>query len=113
MRYFLFLLVCITSSILHASDYYWVGTTTVWGTLGNWRLSSTTGAIPTILPGSTDNVFITSGTAVPAMSAAATFANLTVAASKSLNLNGISTFTVTGSVWLQSGSIVNSSTTAT
>ncbi|WP_341837241.1 Ig-like domain-containing protein [Chitinophaga pollutisoli] len=39
-----------------AADYYWVAGTGTWSNLNNWRLGSPTGAIPSIVPSSADNV---------------------------------------------------------
>lgn len=106
------MLVLGASSAIRSADYYWVGTTNAWSTLSNWRLISTSGSVPTVLPLSTDNIFITAGTINPLLPTTALTINaLTVSGSKSLDLNGIPTFTINGSVNLQSGSIINSSTT--
>ena len=117
MRHFLYLIAGLIVTIqLNAADYYWVGTTSTWTTNTNWRLSSTGGATPatSFVIGSADNVFITSGTVVPKLpTTALTILGLTVSASKSLDLNGSAGFNLTGSINLQSGSIINSSTTVT
>ncbi len=106
------MLVLGASSAIRSADYYWVGTTNAWSTLSNWRLVSTSGSVPTVLPLSTDNIFITGGTVMPLLPTSALTINaLTISSSKSLDLNGIPTFTINGSVNLQSGSIINSSTT--
>ncbi|HYE54487.1 MAG TPA: hypothetical protein VD996_06570, partial [Chitinophagaceae bacterium] len=53
----LFILSLITVCQLRAADYYWVGGTGNWNDLNHWRLDSSTGAIPSIVPSSSDNVF--------------------------------------------------------
>lgn len=114
MKTYLSIALLLTGLQLWASDYYWVGTTNAWTTLSNWRIGSTAGTTPTVALASTDNVFITAGTVVPKLPTTATsIAGLTISSSKSLDLNGTPTFTVSGSVSLQSGSIINSSTTLT
>jgi hypothetical protein len=42
---------------LHAADYYWVGGGGNWSDLNHWRLGSSSGSIPSIVPSSADNVF--------------------------------------------------------
>lgn len=61
MKRFLFLFLCILGINLHAADYYWVGGGGNWSDLNHWRLGSTAGPVPSIVPSSTDNVFFTSG----------------------------------------------------
>jgi trimeric autotransporter adhesin len=52
----LFLAVLFTCQ-LHAADYYWVGGAGNWSELSHWRLGSSSGSIPSIIPSSADNVF--------------------------------------------------------
>ena len=47
----------LTLCQLHAANYYWVGGTGNWSDLNHWRLGSSTGSIPSIVPSSGDNVF--------------------------------------------------------
>lgn len=42
---------------VHAADYYWVGGGGTWSDLNHWRLNSSAGPIPSIVPGPGDNVF--------------------------------------------------------
>ncbi|WP_126246695.1 Ig-like domain-containing protein [Chitinophaga rhizosphaerae] len=51
----LFVLLFLTLPMM-AADYYWVVGSGTWSNLNNWRLGSPTGAIPTFVPGSADNV---------------------------------------------------------
>ena len=53
------LLSALTLSVLSAdaANYYWVGGSGQWSDLNHWRLGSSTGSIPSIVPSSGDNVF--------------------------------------------------------
>lgn len=42
---------------LKAADYYWVGGSGNWSDLNHWRLGSSGGSIPSIVPSSGDNIF--------------------------------------------------------
>ncbi len=42
---------------LYAADYYWVGGGGNWSQLSHWRLGSSAGSIPSIVPSTADNVF--------------------------------------------------------
>jgi trimeric autotransporter adhesin len=53
----LIILSCITLCQLQAADYYWVGGTGNWSDLNHWRLGSSAGSIPSIVPSAADNVF--------------------------------------------------------
>jgi hypothetical protein len=53
----LIILSFISLCELKAADYYWVGGTGNWSDLNHWRLGSSAGSIPSIVPSSTDNVF--------------------------------------------------------
>ncbi len=59
-RSLLILLVFVTSN-LYAADYYWIGGSGNWSDLNHWRLGSTGGSIPSIVPSTADNVFFTAG----------------------------------------------------
>ncbi|XZF16594.1 T9SS type A sorting domain-containing protein [Chitinophagaceae bacterium MMS25-I14] len=50
-------LFVLAASRLHAADYYWIGGGGNWSDLNHWRLGSSTGAIPSIVPSTADNVF--------------------------------------------------------
>ncbi len=41
---------------LHAADYYWVGGGGNWSDLNHWRLGSSNGSVPSIVPSAGDNV---------------------------------------------------------
>ena len=66
-RSLLIFFILITSK-LYAADYYWVGGSGNWSDLNHWRLGSTGGAIPSIVPSTADNVFFTSGSGFTAVS---------------------------------------------
>jgi hypothetical protein len=51
-----------------AADYYWVGGAGNWSDLNHWRLGSSSGAIPSIVPSSGDNVFFDAGSGFTAVS---------------------------------------------
>ncbi|WP_118973252.1 T9SS type A sorting domain-containing protein [Taibaiella koreensis] len=55
------LLFFLTLTVLNASaaDYYWVGGGGSWSDLNHWRLGSSAGSIPSIVPAAADNVFFT------------------------------------------------------
>ncbi|SDK71731.1 gliding motility-associated C-terminal domain-containing protein [Pedobacter sp. ok626] len=53
---FTFLLILFTFQ-LYAADYYWVGGGGNWSDLNHWRLGSSGGSIPSIVPSAGDNVF--------------------------------------------------------
>ncbi|WP_298713901.1 Ig-like domain-containing protein, partial [Chitinophaga sp.] len=53
ISFFVLLLLSLSSM---AADYYWVAGSGTWSNLNNWRLGSPTGAIPSIVPSSADNV---------------------------------------------------------
>lgn len=66
----LFVLLLAVGSHLRAADYYWVGGGGNWSDLNHWRLGSSGGPIPSIVPGPGDNVFFDAssafGTTAPA-----------------------------------------------
>ncbi|WP_222165852.1 T9SS type A sorting domain-containing protein [Edaphocola aurantiacus] len=43
----------------NAADYYWVNGGGSWSDLNHWRLGSSSGSIPSIVPSASDNVFFT------------------------------------------------------
>jgi hypothetical protein len=53
----LLILLLAVGSHLQAADYYWVGAGGNWSDLNHWRLGSSGGSIPSIVPSSGDNVF--------------------------------------------------------
>lgn len=53
------LLLVLTAMSAKAADYYWVGGGGQWSDLNHWRLGSSTGTIPSIVPSSADNIFFT------------------------------------------------------
>ncbi|XZF15439.1 hypothetical protein ACTHGU_04830 [Chitinophagaceae bacterium MMS25-I14] len=58
----LFLILLLAAGYqLHAADYYWVGGGGNWSDLNHWRLGSSSGSIPSIVPSSGDNVFFDAG----------------------------------------------------
>ena len=57
MKRILSLLFFLITLQLHAADYYWVGGGGNWSDLNHWRLNSTAGPIPSIVPSASDNVF--------------------------------------------------------
>lgn len=62
MKKILFIvLFALTSMNLYAADYYWIGGAGNWSDINHWRLGSTAGAVPSIIPSTADNVFFTSG----------------------------------------------------
>ncbi|MGN6420642.1 MAG: hypothetical protein ACTHMC_24235 [Pseudobacter sp.] len=60
MKKILLLLGVLFVQQLHAADYYWVGGAGNWSDLNHWRLGSSAGSIPSIVPSSSDNVFFDS-----------------------------------------------------
>jgi hypothetical protein len=64
----------LTLSVLNASaaDYYWVNGGGSWSDLNHWRLGSTSGSIPSIVPSSGDNVFFVAGSGFTAGNATVT-----------------------------------------
>lgn len=65
------LLLCalaISSLGANAADYYWVNGAGSWSDLNHWRLGSTAGSIPSIVPSSGDNVFFVAGSGFTASS---------------------------------------------
>lgn len=57
MKRALLILAVLFTSQIYAADYYWVGNGGNWSDLNHWRLGSSAGAIPSIVPSSSDNVF--------------------------------------------------------
>lgn len=57
MKNKLLILALLFTCQLHAADYYWVGGSGNWSDLNHWRLGSSSGSIPSIVPSSADNVF--------------------------------------------------------
>ncbi len=57
MKRILLILAVLFTGQLYAADYYWVGGGGSWSDLNHWRLDSSGGAIPSIVPSSADNVF--------------------------------------------------------
>ncbi len=57
MKRILLILAVLLSVQLQAADYYWVGGAGNWSDLNHWRLGSSSGSIPSIVPSSADNVF--------------------------------------------------------
>lgn len=49
----------MAAASLHAADYYWVGGGGNWSDINHWRLGSSTGETPSIVPSSMDNVYFT------------------------------------------------------
>jgi len=56
----LFLLLAFNALSVRAADYYWVNGGGSWSDLNHWRLGSSSGSIPSIVPSASDNVFFTS-----------------------------------------------------
>jgi hypothetical protein len=61
MKNILFILAILCASQLRAADYYWVGGSGNWSDLNHWRLGSSGGSIPSIVPSSGDNVIFDAG----------------------------------------------------
>lgn len=53
----LLLLFVLFTCKLYAADYYWVGGGGNWSDLSHWRLGSSSGSIPSIVPAAGDNIF--------------------------------------------------------
>ena len=68
MKQLLCVVLTLLSFHLHAADYYWVGGTGNWSDLNHWRLGSSAGPIPSIVPSSADNVFFDAGSGFTAAS---------------------------------------------
>jgi trimeric autotransporter adhesin len=68
----LFILLISLTCQLRAADYYWVGGAGNWSDLNHWRLGSSAGSIPSIVPAASDNVFFTSASGFGATPATAT-----------------------------------------
>lgn len=51
-----------------AADYYWVNGGGSWSDLNHWRLGSSSGSIPSIVPSASDNVFFTNQSGFTAVS---------------------------------------------
>jgi hypothetical protein len=64
----LFFLLIVTTFQLQAADYYWVGGAGNWSDLNHWRLGSSAGSIPSIVPSSADNVFFDANSGFTAVS---------------------------------------------
>lgn len=75
----LLFLLALSAIKANAADYYWVGGGGSWSDLNHWRLGSSGGSIPSIVPSSADNVFFTS---------ASGFGTTTVAKTVTLDANG-------------------------
>jgi hypothetical protein len=111
-RAFLLAFLFFVASGLNAATYEWKGfTDTDWNTLNNWRLGS--GAVPTSLPGSGDDVIIdgTGGVnAIPVLSGDVTVNSLTindaVSAGGGLDLGGPWTLSA-GTLTISAGNISN------
>ena len=106
---FLFFVLSFFGTKGYAAEYYWVGSAgnSNYNTLQNWRLGSTTGATPTVIPSANDNVYFTDGansTTVSFNQSSIVFNNFTVSAvtknyefsltalsgaTKTLTINGI------------------------
>lgn len=57
MKKNLLILAILFTSQLYAADYYWVGGSGNWSDLNHWRLGSSSGSIPSIVPSAADNIF--------------------------------------------------------
>lgn len=75
----LLFLLALMSLGADAADYYWVGGGGSWSDLNHWRLGSSGGSIPSIVPSAADNVFFTS---------ASGFGTTTVAKTVTLDADG-------------------------
>lgn len=56
-KHFLLLVLTLLVFQAHAANYYWVGGGGNWSDLNHWRLGSSAGPIPSIVPATGDNVF--------------------------------------------------------
>jgi hypothetical protein len=70
MKKCLLIILSVLLSFYHlqAADYYWVGGSGNWSDLNHWRLGSSGGSIPSIVPSSADNVFFDAGSGFTAVS---------------------------------------------
>ncbi len=68
MKKVLLVLAVLFTVQLYAADYYWVGGAGNWSDLNHWRLGSSAGSIPSIVPSSVDNVFFDAGSGFTAVS---------------------------------------------
>lgn len=78
MKKIVLILAVLFTGQLFAADYYWVGGAGNWSDLNHWRLGSSVGSIPSIVPSSADNVFFDGGSgfgATPATSTVTVNAN--------------------------------------
>ena len=57
MKKILSLLVLFCTLYIYGNDYYWVGGSGNWTDINHWRTSSGGTALPSVIPGPTDNVF--------------------------------------------------------
>lgn len=101
MKKNLLILAILFASQLHAADYYWVGGGGNWSDLNHWRLGSSGGSIPSIVPGPTDNVFFDAGSG---------FGTTTPTKTVTLNANGFCNNMTWGSVPNSPRFITSSST---
>lgn len=110
MKKLLLILGVLFTIQLHAADYYWVGGGGNWSDLNHWRLNSSAGPIPSIIPASGDNVFFDANSEFTALSKTVTLDangfcnNMTwgnVQNSPSfVTANGLITFTIYGNLIL-------------
>lgn len=57
-KYFLIVFLALSTFIkIQAADYYWVGGSGNWNDINHWRTTSGGAAIPSVIPGVTDNVY--------------------------------------------------------
>lgn len=89
MKKALLILALLFSCQLYAADYYWVGGGGNWSDLNHWRLGSSGGSIPSIVPSSGDNVFF---------DASSDFGTTTAAKTVTLDANGFCNNMTWGSV---------------
>lgn len=68
MKRNLLILAILFSCRIWAADYYWVGGAGTWSDLNHWRLGSSGGSIPSIVPSSADNVFFDANSGFTAVS---------------------------------------------
>jgi hypothetical protein len=87
MKNILLILAILCTSQLRAADYYWVGGSGNWSDLNHWRLGSSGGSIPSIVPSAADNVFFDNNSGFTAVSKTVT-----------LNANGFCNDMTWGSV---------------
>lgn len=89
MKKSLLILAVLFTAQLRAADYYWVGGGGNWSDLNHWRLGSSGGSIPSIVPSSGDNVFFDAGSG---------FGTTTAAKTVTLDANGFCNNMTWGSV---------------